>query len=107
MDGLRNINHFAEGTNLPRLTAEGDRAPYLQSNPDISWLGECMKISDVDVIILESPGRIIVGHRRRRRGAWNQVPGPRQSGNGCRLLVGYADLETQPHVARTIVNAPL
>src|ERR1035438_798791 len=63
-----------------------------------------MKISDVDVIILESPEDY-------------QATAGAEEAHGIKYLglvkvetdagiVGYADLETQPHVARTIVNAP-
>ncbi len=37
MDGLRNINHFAEGTNLPRLT--GDEIESLIFSPTLTCLG--------------------------------------------------------------------
>jgi L-alanine-DL-glutamate epimerase-like enolase superfamily enzyme len=63
-----------------------------------------MKISDVEVIILESP-------------ADYQATAGAEEAHGIKYLglvkvetdagiVGYADLETQPHVARAIVNAP-
>jgi predicted TIM-barrel fold metal-dependent hydrolase len=37
MEGLRNINHFAEGTNLPRLT--GDEIESLIFSPTLTCLG--------------------------------------------------------------------
>jgi len=63
-----------------------------------------MKISDVNVIILESPD------------AYQAAAGG-QEAHGIKYLgivkvetdagiTGYADLETQPHVAQAIVNAP-
>ena len=63
-----------------------------------------MKISEVEVIILESPED------------YEATPGGEEA-HGIKYLglvkvetdegiVGYADLETQPHVARAIVNAP-
>jgi len=63
-----------------------------------------MKISDVNVIVLESPN------------AYQTAAGG-QEAHGIKYLgmvkvetdagiTGYADLETQPHVAQAIVNAP-
>src|SRR5579863_9002669 len=63
-----------------------------------------MKISDVNVIVLESPE------------AYQATSGGEEA-HGIKYLglvkvetdagiTGYADLETQPHVARAIVNAP-
>jgi L-alanine-DL-glutamate epimerase-like enolase superfamily enzyme len=63
-----------------------------------------MKITDVQVIVLESPGSY-------------EAPKGIEEAYGIKYLgivkvttdaglTGYADLETQPHVARAIVNAP-
>jgi L-alanine-DL-glutamate epimerase-like enolase superfamily enzyme len=63
-----------------------------------------MKITDVEVIVLESPGSY-------------EAPKGSEEAYGIKYLgivkvttdaglTGYADLETQPHVARAIVNAP-
>jgi L-alanine-DL-glutamate epimerase-like enolase superfamily enzyme len=63
-----------------------------------------MKITDVQVIVLESPGSY-------------EAPKGSEEAYGIKYLgivkvttdaglTGYADLETQPHVARAIVNAP-
>ncbi len=63
-----------------------------------------MKITDVEVIVLESPGSY-------------DTPKGSEEAYGIKYLgivkvttdaglTGYSDLETQPHVARAIVNAP-
>jgi L-alanine-DL-glutamate epimerase-like enolase superfamily enzyme len=63
-----------------------------------------MKITDVQVIVLESPGSY-------------EAPKGSEEAYGIKYLgivkvttdaglTGYADLETQPHVARAIVDAP-
>lgn len=63
-----------------------------------------MKISDVNIMVLESPA------------AYHATSGGEEA-HGIKYLgivkvetdtgiVGYADLETQPHVAKAIVNAP-
>lgn len=63
-----------------------------------------MKITDVQVIVLESPGSY-------------EAPAGSEEAYGIKYLgivkvttdaglTGYADLETQPHVARAIVDAP-
>ena len=63
-----------------------------------------MKITDVEVLVLETPGVY-------------EAPDTSEEAYGIKYLgivrvktdagiTGYADLETQPHVARAIVNAP-
>jgi L-rhamnonate dehydratase len=63
-----------------------------------------MKITDVEVLVLETPGEYA-------------APDTSEEAYGIKYLgivrvrtdagiTGYADLETQPHVARAIVNAP-
>ncbi len=63
-----------------------------------------MKITDVEVLVLETPGSY-------------EAPAGGEEAYGIKHLglvrvktdaglTGYADLETQPHVARAIVNAP-
>ncbi len=63
-----------------------------------------MKISDVNVIVLESPeayGASAGGDEARGLKFLGIVKVETDAG-----ITGYADLETQPHVARAIVDAP-
>jgi len=70
----------------------------------VPWIGDGVKITDVNVIILESPGSY-------------QATSGGEEAYGIKYLgivkietdagiTGYADLETQPHVAQAIVAAP-
>lgn len=63
-----------------------------------------MKITDVEVLVLEAPGSYGVSDTTKEAHGIKHLGVVRVKTDAG--ITGYADLETQPHVARAIVNAP-
>ncbi len=63
-----------------------------------------MKITDVEVLVLESPTSYGAGDTSEEAHGIKHLGIVRVKTDAG--ITGYADLETQPHVARAIVNAP-